>query len=116
MPQYWRERMQSELGVTVPDDAQGCLQDVHWSSGYIGSFPTYTIGNVAAAGVMAHLHADRPEVTRTLATGEIGPLREVLRETIWSHGRSRSRAEILSGIGQTGTSPYLAHLANRFAG
>ena len=55
LPGVWNETIRRDLGVTVPDDARGVLQDIHWSTGYVGSFPSYTIGNVTAAQLMDSL-------------------------------------------------------------
>lgn len=116
VPQVWRAAMREDLGVEIADDAQGCLQDVHWSSGYIGSFPTYTIGNATAAQIMAHVDAERPDVRRALDTADPGPLRDFLQNAVWRHGRSRSRAELLQGLGQSAgdAAPYLRYLEAKF--
>jgi carboxypeptidase Taq len=116
VPSVWNEAMQRDLGLTVPSDRLGCLQDVHWSTGYIGSFPTYTIGNVTAAQIMAHLDATMPAVRRDLDQGETGALRGALGDLVWRHGRSRSRAEILEAIGAVPNDPmaYLSYLKGKF--
>jgi carboxypeptidase Taq len=118
VPQVWRDAMRDDLGVEVADDAQGCLQDVHWSSGYIGSFPTYTIGNATAATLMAHVDAQRPELRAALDKGDSAPLREALGDAVWRHGRSKTRTEILAGIGAIANDPqpYLGYLAQKFSG
>ena len=118
LPQAWREAMRDELGVEVSGDAQGCLQDVHWSSGYIGSFPTYTIGNATAAQLMAHYDKHAPDIRGALNRGDTAPLREALGGAIWKHGRSRSRSQLLTQLGMTANDPkpYLSYLTNKFAG
>lgn len=117
IPEVWNAAIQRDLGLTVPGDDLGCLQDVHWSSGYIGSFPTYTIGNVTAAQIMAHLDATRPDIRQGLDTGDTAALREALGDLVWRHGRSRSRGEILASIGAKPNDPdaYLGYLAGKFA-
>lgn len=117
IPSVWNAAMQRDLGVQVPDDGLGCLQDVHWSSGYIGSFPTYTIGNVTAAQIMAHLDVTRPAVREDLDRGETTALRDALGDLVWRHGRSRSRREILEGLGAVANDPqaYLRYLEGKFA-
>ena len=57
LPEAWNARIKSDLGLDVPDDAHGVLQDIHWSAGMFGSFPTYTIGNVMASQFYAAAHA-----------------------------------------------------------
>jgi carboxypeptidase Taq len=117
LPEAWNAAIASDLGLTVPDDARGCLQDIHWSTGYVGSFPTYTIGNIMAAQIMDHLRRGQPEVTQAAEAGNLAPLLEALRAGVWRHGRSRSRDDILRGM--TGKAldiaPYLGHLHRRFA-
>ncbi|WP_223427401.1 carboxypeptidase M32 [Tateyamaria pelophila] len=118
VPQVWRDAMREDLGVEITDDAQGCLQDVHWSSGYIGSFPTYTIGNATAAQLMAHFDVTQPAIRVGLNRADTGPLRSALGDAVWQHGRSRTRAELLDGLGLTANDlqPYLDYLTNKFAG
>ncbi len=116
IPEAWNAAVAEDLGLDVPDDGAGCLQDVHWSSGYIGSFPTYTIGNATAAQIMAHLDATDPAVRDALGAGDAGPLRHRLQDLVWRHGRSRSRAELLAPIGHRANDPaaYLAYLRAKF--
>lgn len=117
VPEAWNTAMQRDLGLTVPNDSLGCLQDVHWSHGYIGSFPTYTIGNATAAQVMAHLDAEQAEVRGAVAQGDLAPLHDALHNLVWRHGRSLSRSEILSQIGAQAYDPtaYLAYLGGKFS-
>lgn len=113
VPAFWSQSMQKHLGLTPKDDALGCLQDIHWSSGMIGSFCSYTIGNVMAAQLMQAAHAQNPRLGETLRCGDYAPLRAWLRENIWQHGRSFTRDELLlKATGQAlDTSAYLAYLA-----
>jgi carboxypeptidase Taq len=117
IPHVWREAMQEDLGVTVENDAQGCLQDVHWSVGYIGSFPTYSIGNATAAQLMGHFDESAPDVRRALDRADTGPLRAALGDAVWQHGRTLSRAQILERLGLVAndTTAYVDYLAGRFA-
>ncbi|MFO8126232.1 carboxypeptidase M32 [Yoonia sp.] len=117
IPDVWNAAMKNDLGLDVPSDDLGCLQDVHWSSGYIGSFPTYTVGNLTAAQIMAHLDATAPAIRRDLDDGKTASLRETLGDLVWRHGRSRSRREILDGIGAVPNDPtaYLQYLTGKFA-
>jgi carboxypeptidase Taq len=116
VPHVWREAMRDDLGVEITGDAQGCLQDVHWSSGYIGSFPTYTIGNMTAAALMAHFDEEQPEIRRALDLAETAPLRAALGKSVWQHGRSKTRAELLAALGLTANDPepYLSYLGRKF--
>lgn len=115
VPEAWNEGMRRDLGVEVPSDAKGCLQDIHWSSGMIGSFCTYTIGNVMAAQLFAEARQDGG-VAAGLEAGDYAPLAGWLRERVWRHGRRFTRDEILARA--TGRAldpaPYLEHLATRY--
>ncbi|ASJ72747.1 carboxypeptidase M32 [Granulosicoccus antarcticus] len=117
IPDVWREAMHNDLGVAIDDDANGCLQDVHWSSGYLGSFPTYTIGNATAAQLMAHLDEQSPQIRHALNSADTAPLNEALTEKVWQWGRRKTRAQILeaSGLKANDASPYLAYLKGKFS-
>ncbi|TNB46300.1 carboxypeptidase M32 [Martelella lutilitoris] len=117
VPQAWNAAMRDDLGIDVPNDRLGCLQDIHWSSGYIGSFPTYTVGNITAAQLMARFDTIHPDLRRAADAGDLKPLREVLAETVWRHGRSKHRHELLAAIGTDADDcePYIAYLRGKFA-
>src|SRR4030095_12920228 len=66
LPAAWNERIRDDLGLTVPDDARGCLQDIHWSMGSFGYFPTYTLGNLNAAQLMRRAGQDAPSLNVSL--------------------------------------------------
>jgi carboxypeptidase Taq len=118
VPGRWREGMREGLGLEVKNDREGCLQDVHWAAGYVGSFCTYTIGNIMAAQLFETARAQAPDVAPALAQGEIAPLADWLRENVWRHGRRYGRDAILTRA--TGRkldpAPYLRHLAARYVG
>jgi carboxypeptidase Taq len=105
------------LGIEVPDDAQGVLQDVHWGAGLFGYFPTYTLGNLIAAQLWTRLLADVPELEAQIERGELAPLREWLREHIHRHGRKFPPRELLQRV--TGESlrpePFLDYLRAKLA-
>ena len=86
LPEAWNARYQEYLGLEVPDDAVGVLQDVHWSSGAIGYFPTYALGNLIAGQLWERAHEDIPGLDDMLAAGELGDLREWLREHVHRYG------------------------------
>jgi carboxypeptidase Taq len=95
LPDAWRERYQHHLGITPPNNAQGVLQDVHWSGGAFGYFPTYTIGNLYAASIGAHLTANMPTLWDDVACGEFGAVLQWLRTNIHSKGHSADAAQIV---------------------
>jgi carboxypeptidase Taq len=116
LPAVWKEKMRDHLGVTVPNDTLGVLQDVHWSSGMVGSFPTYTLGNVMASQLFRAACAI-PEVEAGLDAGDHGPLRAWLEANVLSHGRSRAPDEILHAATGKGlsTEDYIADLSRKVA-
>ena len=85
LPAAWNEGMQALLGITPPDDARGCLQDIHWYDGAIGYFPSYTLGAMAAAQLMAAARRDVTGLDASLARGDLAPLVAWLRTHV--HGR-----------------------------
>lgn len=94
LPDVWAEKMRSYLGLAVPDDTLGVLQDVHWSSGMVGSFPTYTIGNVMASQLFRAARSER-DVASGIETGDYAPLKAWLNRNVYTHGRSLTPAAIL---------------------
>lgn len=117
VPEAWNAAMSNDLGITVPDDGLGCLQDAHWSSNYIGYFPTYSIGNSTAAQLMAHFGKEHPSLLTDVAKGDGSTLTETLGGLVWRHGRTRSGADILAEIGQEELDPtaYLSYLQRKFS-
>jgi carboxypeptidase Taq len=116
VPEVWRQRMREDLGLEVPNDREGCLQDAHWSAGLVGSFCTYTIGNIMAAQLFDAARGTAPDAIDALESGDVGPLSAWLKNAVWRHGRRYGRDELLTMA--TGrkldTVPYLRHLAGRY--
>jgi carboxypeptidase Taq len=112
LPAAWNERMRDDLGLQVPDDARGCLQDIHWSMGAFGYFPTYTLGNLYAAQLWTTIRAALPGLDDDLRRGEFGGLLAWLKENVHAHGRRYTAAELCERI--TGRrldhEPLLAYL------
>jgi carboxypeptidase Taq len=115
LPAAWNERMRSYLGVEVPDDRQGVLQDVHWSEGLFGYFPTYAIGNVIAGQLWARIADDLPDLDERFAAGDFAPLREWLGEHVHRHGRRLMPNELLARVvgGPLDPAPYIAYLERK---
>jgi len=116
LPEAWNAKMQEYLGVTPPNDADGVMQDIHWSSGSIGYFPTYTLGNVMAAQLFAAARAAHPALPEEIGRGEFGTLLAWLREHVHRHGRKFFPQEVLERA--TGArltpEPYLHYLREKF--
>lgn len=95
LPEAWNARYGEYLGLEVPDDAHGVLQDVHWAGGAFGYFPTYSLGNVIAAQLWDRARADLPDLDSQLAAGELEPLHGWLGETLFVHAGKYSAAGTL---------------------
>lgn len=116
LPQAWNEKMEAYLGVVPPNDALGVLQDVHWSDGLIGYFPTYTLGNLMAAQLFDTALAAHPSLPEEFAAGEFGTLRSWLHDNIHVHGRKFTANELLQRItgGGLDAGPYVDYLTAKF--
>jgi carboxypeptidase Taq len=117
LPHAWNEGMHRLLGVDVPNDAQGVLQDVHWGAGLLGYFPTYTLGNLIASQLWEVLQADLPDVDDAIERGDFAPLRDWLRSRIHEHGRKLPPPELLRRVtGQdVAVAPFLRYLRDKLA-
>ncbi|WP_350244076.1 carboxypeptidase M32 [Deinococcus sonorensis] len=93
LPEAWNARMQEFLGITPPDDAHGVLQDVHWSAGLIGYFPTYTLGNLLSVQLLDAARQD-PAIEAEVQQAEYGLLREWLVTNVHQYGRSLTPVEL----------------------
>jgi carboxypeptidase Taq len=113
----WKARVHDYLGLDVSDDAHGVLQDMHWSIGLIGYFPTYQLGNVISVQLWRRAVDDLGDVEEQFGRGEFFPLREWLRENVYRHGRMYEPRELLGRV--TGSdldpAPYLDYLRTKFA-
>jgi carboxypeptidase Taq len=115
LPEAWNTRMKEYLGIDVPDDAHGVLQDVHWSAGMFGYFPTYALGNLIAGQLWAQARADLPDLDQRIAAGELTPLREWLREKVHRHGAKYPAAELIERVtGEPiGVGPFMSYLSEK---
>ena len=117
LPEAWNARYRDYLGVEVPDDAHGVLQDVHWPGGAFGYFPTYSLGNIIAGQLWDAAGRDLGDLPARIGQGDLGSLGEWLRDRVHRHGRRLSPAEILerAGCGELSVEPLLEHLRERVA-
>jgi carboxypeptidase Taq len=115
LPEAWNALYRDYLGLEVPDDAHGVLQDVHWPGGAFGYFPTYSLGNVIAGQLWEAAGRDLGDLPSRIADGDLSSLGEWLRERIHRHGRRLSPTEILerAGCGELSVAPLLEHLRER---
>jgi carboxypeptidase Taq len=116
LPEHWAQKMHEYLGIEVPDDARGVLQDMHWASGLIGYFSTYLLGTVMSVQIWEKADDELGGLDDQLERGEFGPLREWLGEKIHAQGRKYPPQELLRRT--TGSTidakPYLAYLKRKF--
>jgi carboxypeptidase Taq len=116
LPREWNKGMRELIGVEPPDDARGCLQDIHWYDGAFGYFPTYTLGAMSAAQLFQAAKAADAAIPSGIAAGDFAPLLTWLRANVHAKASSRSTDRIM--IEATGraleAAPYLAHLRARY--
>jgi carboxypeptidase Taq len=91
----WNARVTEYLGLAVPDDLNGVLQDMHWSDTLMGYFPSYALGHVASAQIWEGARADLPDLEEQIGRGDFAPLTEWLRERVHRHGRKFTTPETL---------------------
>ena len=117
LPEAWNAKMKRYLGVDVPDDARGCLQDIHWSHGAMGYFPTYTLGNLYAAQLFDKIIEELSGLWDDVERGRFGTLLDWLRENIHAHGRRKHAAALVADV--TGrepeAGPYLRYLTAKYS-
>ena len=112
LPEAWNSRVKEYLGIDVPDDAHGCLQDVHWAGGGFGYFPTYQLGNVVASQIWNRLTSEIPDTDEQLERGDFTRIHGWLRENLYRLGRKFTPAETIERVagGPIDPAPYLAYL------
>ncbi|HWV25204.1 MAG TPA: carboxypeptidase M32 [Thermomicrobiales bacterium] len=113
LPEAWNAKVKDYLGLDVPNDAEGVLQDVHWGSGSIGYFPTYALGNVLAAMLWSRISSELPNLTDDFARGEFASLRTWLGENIHQHGSKYMPMDLLDkvlGVRQLDAEPLIDYL------
>jgi carboxypeptidase Taq len=103
IPAFWNERFEKYLGLEVPDDAMGCLQDVHWSGGGFGYFPSYTLGNLYAAQLWDAVKKQVPDIEDRIAKGDLSVMLGWLRQNIHRYGRRYDAQELITKA--TGKAP-----------
>jgi carboxypeptidase Taq len=117
LPRAWTERMAEYLGVDVPDDGQGVLQDMHWAGGSFGYFPTYSLGNVISVQIWERLKEDLGDLDQSFERGEFAALREWLHEHLYALGRKFTPQETIERVtgSKIDAKPYLRYLREKLA-
>ena len=116
IPDRWNALYREYLGITPPDDAQGCLQDIHWAHGSIGYFPTYTLGNILSAQFFREAVKAHPSILDEIEAGEFGNLLAWLRKHIHNHGTRYLPGQLVREIcgREIDTAPYLEYLEGKY--
>ncbi len=116
LPEAWNASFEEYLGLIPGDDAEGVLQDVHWSGGMIGYFPTYALGNLIASQLWEKIEGDIPDLQGQIERGEFAELLGWLREYVHRHGGKFEPVELLTAVTGSGLSaePYLRYLRHKF--
>jgi len=95
LPEAWNSKMQELVGITPKTNSEGCLQDIHWSMGGFGYFPTYTLGNLYGAHLFKGFEKEHPNWEKRVADGELLFVKEWLHENVYQHGRRYTAQELL---------------------
>ena len=95
LPAAWDEKYRRYLGIVPPDAASGCLQEIHWSAGLLGYFPTYTLGNLYAAQLRDRADADLGGLDAAIARGDFAPLLDWLRTRVHRHGQRYAAGNLI---------------------
>lgn len=114
----WNDRFKSDFGYSVDKPSNGCLQDVHWSVGLFGYFPTYSLGNVYAGCLYETLSAAQPDLAGQLATGNLAPATRWLKDNVQTHGGLYEPREVITRASGTAPGPeaLLGYLEKKFSG
>ncbi len=114
IPACWNEMYQKYLGIKVPDDNRGCLQDIHWSHGSFGYFATYSLGSLYAAQLYSTIEKKYPAVSEDLTNGKINSIQDWLKKEIYCNGRYYSSEELCKkATGETLQSSYFIEYATK---
>ncbi len=107
LPKIWNVKMKEYFGIDVPTDTLGVLQDVHWSAGLIGYFPTYSFGNLYSAQFYDKMKKDIPDIEKKISSGTFEEIREWLRKNIHTHGKTYKAGELVKKVtGENLSSSY----------
>ena len=98
IPRFWNEKMLDYLGIDVASDTQGCLQDVHWSAGLFGYFPSYTLGTLIAAQLYQKIRTTFSDLDEMIYRGEFIEIKKWLNEHVHFHGSKKTTSELMQDL------------------
>jgi carboxypeptidase Taq len=115
LPEAWNARFEEYLGIPVPNDTLGVLQDVHWSAGGFGYFPTYSLGNIISVQIWEKVLSELPDLPDQFEQGEFGQLHDWLRTHLYALGRKFTPQETLERVvgGPIDAAPYIRYLKEK---
>jgi carboxypeptidase Taq len=118
LPKLWRSRMKEIFGIEPETDAQGILQDIHWSMGSFGYFPSYALGNLYGLQFFGRLRKDLPDLEDSVRKGDFAPIHNWLRDNIYVWGRRLEPSELLKKVtGETlSVGPFLNYIEEKYSG
>ncbi|MFF2479435.1 carboxypeptidase M32 [Paenibacillus sp. NPDC058071] len=116
LPEIWNAKYKEYLGVEPASNAEGVLQDVHWSGGMFGYFPSYSLGNMYAAQIADTMERELPDFWSLVGRGELHPIKDWLTERIYKYGKLRTPSELINAVtGKSLDSSYLVrYLENKY--
>lgn len=117
LPEAWRAKCRDYLGIEPKTDREGCLQDMHWSDGTFGYFPTYALGNLYGVQFYNRARTELPELDEQLARGEMLPLKKWLSDHIYGHGRSLDPHELLLQVtgSELSVEPFMCYIRDKYS-
>ena len=117
LPELWNQKMKEYLGITAPDFKNGVMQDIHWSMGYFGYFPTYALGNLYAVPIYNQAQKDIADFEGNIKTGNLKPLRTWLGNQVHKLGRQKSAEDLMvSMTGHTlSAEPFMSYLEQKYS-
>jgi carboxypeptidase Taq len=117
LPEIWNAKMEDYLGIVPPNDAQGVLQDVHWSSGLMGYFSTYALGNLISAQLWEKVNEDVPDLGEQIRSGHFESLLGWLRQKIHVHGRKYDPQDLVQKVtgSKINSDAYIRYLTNKYS-
>ena len=118
LPDAWNAKMEDYLGITPPNHAEGVLQDIHWSMGAIGYFPTYALGNLMSCQLYRAADDDIPDLEEQIASGQFGDLLNWMRTHVHQHGKKYAPQELLKrATGQTlSADDFVDYIREKYSG
>ncbi|WP_138751046.1 carboxypeptidase M32 [Paenibacillus sinopodophylli] len=116
LPAIWNDKYKEYLGITPPNDAEGVLQDVHWSGGAFGYFPSYSLGNMYAAQIAETMERELDGFWTNVGSGQLLPIKEWLSERIYKYGKLRTPSELIQSVTGKPLDPQhlVTYLTNKY--